>query len=132
MATDQIKGRYSDGNAPSEAFRVLRSQKSGYYSGLETTIATGQTNVAFTSLVGASDFFSGLPNGMANYFEIYSDVDITIRFRTFQNSDILTADLKPIKIIGNSYRTISFLADVSEFYITNKSGSTANVEAVAI
>ncbi len=127
-----VQGRRSGGNFKIEADRIKASSKSGKYTELATTLANGSSDTAITSLVGGSDFFTPLDGSVANFIEIYSDRTITIKLRTEQNAGIATASLKSIQIKANTTRTIDFIADITEIYLSNSSGSTANFEVVAI
>lgn len=124
----EIIGRYSNGNAQEEADRAIRSSKSGIYSTVQTTIATAQTNTDVTTLTSASGLFTALQQSVANFIDFFTDQDLTIKVRTKQNAAIATASLPSIKLRANTLRTISWLADITAMYITNASGSTANID----
>lgn len=131
-STAPVKGRESTGVHSNEAYRIIASSKSGYYSGLSTTLSTGATDTALTALTGGGTFFSVLPTSKANYLEIFSDQTITLKFRTVQNIDTATGSLKTIKVRANTSRSIDWIADVTEVYLSNSSGSTANIDLSAI
>lgn len=131
-ANSPVKGRESAGVHSNEADRIIASSKSGYYSGLSTTLSTGTTDTALTALTGGSGFFTVLPASKANYLEIFSDQTITLKFRTVQNIDTATGSLKSIKVRANTSRAIDWIADVTEVYFSNSSGTTANIDLSAI
>lgn len=132
MANDEVRGRTSSGNAAVEAAHVTRSSKSGYYTGLSTTIPDAASDTVFTALTGASTFFTPLPDSRANWMEIYSDQNITVKFKTRQNQATTVGNLKSVKIRANTTKVISWLAEITELYVSNASGSTANIDLLAI
>lgn len=113
-----------------EADRVQASQKGDQIAALQTTISNGASNTSITALVGGSDFFDPLDGGVANFIELNSTQELTIRIRTTGNAATAIADLKPIKIRRNITKTIDFVADIENIYFTNSSGSTANLDIV--
>lgn len=127
-----IGGRRSGGNTEIEASRVTASQKSGKYTSLDATLADGAADYPITNLTGGSDFFSPLDDSVCNFLEIYSSQTIYLKFRTQQNAAVAVADLKSIKVRANTTKTIDIIADVTEIYLTNNSGSNANISVVAI
>lgn len=132
----EVVGRESTGNMFEEAARVERSKKSRFYTSTEGTytVATGQTNRALTTDKAA--FFTALgESAVANMLEVYSDQQITLRIRTKGHgavADTPTANLPGVLVRANTLRVIDFIADITEIYVTNASGSTANIEMVAI
>lgn len=132
LPNNEIKGRYSNGNAVEEAARVTRSGKSGIYTAVQTTIATASVDTALTALTSGSTMFTGLDGSVANFIDFFSDQALLLRVRTKQNAAVVTASLPSIKIRANSLRTISWLADITEIYVSNASGSTANIDVTLI
>lgn len=130
LANTQIQGRQSNGNAQEEAARKLRSESSGLYSHGTANVVTGQTNRAWST--DDSDFFTQHEGDLVNFFEIFSDQAITIAVRTRQNAAIATASLDDINVRANTLRTINFISDITEIYITNSSGNTAAIEITGI
>jgi len=130
LADTQIQGRQSNGNAQEEAARKLRSESSGLYSHGTATIATAQTNRAWST--DDADFFTQHEGNLVNFFEIFSDAAITIAVRTRQNAAIATATLDDINIRANTLRTFDFISDITEIFITNASGGNAAVEITGI
>lgn len=126
-----VRGR-SSGHTPSEANRIIASRKSGDYTALQTTVSDGAADTSVADLVGGSDFLSPLGASRANYFEIYSDKDVYVKFRTVQNKATATASLKSVKIRANTTRVVDWIADVTAVYVSNSSGATANIDLTAI
>lgn len=132
--SSEVRGRVSNGNAQEEAFRSIRSKFSGCVSGGVGTVATGQTDKALSTVSGYTAFFANLEGSVANYVEIYSDVQITVAFQTRKSvaDGIATANLAHIKIYANTLRSFEYIADITEIFITNASGATSNIDVVGI
>ena len=128
----EVRGRMSGGQSSVEAARIAASAKSGLYTSLETTVSDGAADTALTALVGGSGFFSPLSASVANWIEIHTDKTISLKFRTRHNSATATASLKSVKIRANTTRTIDWIAEVTEIYVSNSSGGTATFDIQAI
>lgn len=114
-----------------EADRVQASQKGDLIAALQTTVSNGASDTSITALVGGSDFFDPLDGGVANFIELNSSQELTMRIRTTGNAAVATADLKPIKIRRNITKTIDYIADITDIFFSNSSGSTANLDIVS-
>ena len=130
VARSEVRGRNSNmPNAIEESARITRSTKSGLYTCDIGTVITG-TNIAWSSL--ATGAFTTMNGDVMNFVEIFSPQAVTAKFRTIQNVATLTASLPAIPIRANTLRTIDYIADITEIYFTNASGSTSAVEVTAI
>ena len=130
VARSEVRGRNSNmPNAIEESARITRSTKSGLYTCDIGTVITG-TNIAWSSL--ATGAFTTMNGNVMNFVEIFSPQAVTAKFRTIQNVATLTASLPAIPIRANTLRTIDYIADITEIYFTNASGSTSAVEVTAI
>lgn len=86
------------------------------YENHEFTLATGQTNYDVgTSVSGAFDTIT-----TARYFKIRTDQTITIKLNSTSNDSITITS-------SDSPYTIDTL-EITNVYITNASGSTANIK----
>ena len=133
-SSSEIRGRVSPGNVQEEAFRAIRSRFSGVVAGGAGTVATGQTDKALSSVTGYTTFFTTLEGAVCNYVEIYSDVLITVAFATKKSvaDGIATASLPHIKVYANTLRKFDYIADITEIFISNASGSTSNLDVIGV
>lgn len=100
----------------------IKSYASPYYSSIEFTVATGQTNsdVLANNATFDDQFGAGLFNGFANKMVLRTDQTITVRVNSTSNHAItVTSTDSPFTLAG---------VEINNVYITNASGSTANVK----
>jgi len=127
--TTEIIGRDSVGNIQEEAFRKIRSEAHKTYdSANSVTVPNGASDSDVTSLAGGSDLFVNVPR--AAIIEVFSDVDVSMKFRTEGNIPIATASLGPINVRGNTLRTITQIADTTALFFSNASGGPATIEVL--
>jgi hypothetical protein len=132
--TAEIHGRASNGNAQEEAFKAIRSKFSAIVTGGAGTVATGQTDKDLSTVTGLTTLFTTPEGAVINYLEIYSDQQITVAFATKKTvaDGIATANLMHIKIYANTLRVFDYIADIVAIYVTNASGTTANIDVTGV
>jgi hypothetical protein len=126
----EVQGRAHAGNYAEQMARILASTKSGIYNCDVQNLNTGTTNTTWTSL--SASYWGGLELSRAVFVEIFSTQAITVKFRTLQNAATAYASLPSIPIRANTLRTFDYIADVTELYFSNASGSTASIEVTTI
>lgn len=124
-----VEGRPFAGNAAEQAARIKASEKSGIMTSWSKTVADSTTNLDVNA--DDSDFFGRLTSltgkGRLNFFELYTSQAITLRVRTVQNAGVALGSLPVITFRANSLRSVGWLGDITNLYVTNASGSAADV-----
>ena len=89
------------------------------YDNVEYTVANGQTNNDFSAQTGA---FSNIKT--AHFVSFRTDVTVTVRFNATANAAItVTSTDSPLEIDR---------IEVTNIYVTNASGSTANIKILLV
>lgn len=93
---------------------------------IDETVANGQTDKLVTFSLDVSQIKA---------FELYSDVAVTVETNAVDHSGgnqiVLVAGL-PYRWCSDDYNTFLLTVDVTKLYITNASGSTANITIRAL
>lgn len=127
--TTQIQGRQSVGNIQEEAFRKIRTEVNRFYDSANAiTVPNATADANITAMVGAGGLFTNVP--IASIIEIYSNANISVKFRTQGNVATAVASLNPVNIRANTLRTLTQIADVTAIYVSNSSGAGATVEVI--
>lgn len=129
---NKLEGRIlPDADVIEQAAIVQASEKSGKYSGTSFSLANASSDVSLASTLDTG-FFTPLEGNVANYIEIRTTQEISVKFRTKHNTDIADGSLDSVKLVANALRLLGMIADCTDILFTNSSGSSATVDIVAI
>ena len=104
-------------------------QQPVYSSTGPVDVAAGAYLVPLTNY--DANFFTRI-KGASNYMEFYAEGDLILRFRTIKTQLTPAESLPPVALRENVFKTITFLEQITEVYISNPSGSAVSMDAVAV